>query len=236
MITTVLIDLDGTLLPMDQHQFLEAYYNLFTTRCKKEGIDTSVALNALNRGINSMLNNGGEESNERRFWEAFRATISNEERDWATLFDQFYSIDFPKLQQVVKRTSVAKELIELLKEKKIRVVLATTPLFPRTATLQRVGWAGLKEEDFELITTYEEFTYAKPHLGYYQEIVAMLEVEPSNCLMIGNDIVEDMGVIEMGMKHYLVTDCLINRNSVDLSVYQKGSLEEALLFCNQIGR
>ena len=51
------------------------------------------------------------------------------------------------------------------KEKGYQLVLATM-LFSQEATLARIEWAGLNKNDFVLITTYEDFHYAKPNLGY----------------------------------------------------------------------
>ncbi len=40
--------------------------------------------------------------------------------------------------------------------------------------------------------------------------------------MIGNDVQEDMGVAELGMQVYLVTDDLINATGEDISQWPQG--------------
>ena len=51
-------------------------------------------------------------------------------------------------------------------------------------------WAGLKPEDFELYTTYENTGYCKPNPKYYQDILERLDLTAQECMMVGNDIYE----------------------------------------------
>ncbi|MCR5720084.1 MAG: HAD-IA family hydrolase, partial [Lachnospiraceae bacterium] len=113
-----------------------------------------------------------------------------------------------------------------------KVILATNPLFPRTAVLSRMGWAGVKEEDFEHITTYENSTYAKPNPGYYTEILEKINANPEECLMVGNDAVEDTAAKKAGIDVFILTDCLINPNNEDINELPHGSFEDLGEFLN----
>ena len=117
----------------------------------------------------------------------------------------------------------------------MRVALATNPIFPATATQSRIRWAGLDPEDFELCTTYENIGFCKPNPAYYMEITRRLGVRPEECLMVGNDVTEDMVAAEIGMQVFLLTDCLINRERKDISMYLHGSFDQLidLLACRQ---
>ena len=44
--------------------------------------------------------------------------------------------------------------------------------------------------------------------------------------MVGNDTRDDMIASELGMKVYLVTDYLINKENKDIDLYPHGSLEQ----------
>lgn len=44
--------------------------------------------------------------------------------------------------------------------------------------------------------------------------------------MVGNDVSEDMITEKLGMKVFLLTDCLINKNEKDISAYPHGSFPE----------
>lgn len=43
--------------------------------------------------------------------------------------------------------------------------------------------------------------------------------------MVGNDVKEDMIAESLGMKVFLLTDCLINREGQDISRYRHGSFD-----------
>jgi FMN phosphatase YigB (HAD superfamily) len=80
------------------------------------------------------------------------------------------------------------------------------------------------------VTTYEDFHYAKPNLGYYRQILQLLGKKASSCLMVGNDVEEDMVAQGLGMDVYLVTDYLINNKNKDIASYRTGSLEDLATF------
>ena len=44
--------------------------------------------------------------------------------------------------------------------------------------------------------------------------------------MVGNDVGEDMVTEQLGMKTFLLTDCLINKAGVDISKYPHGGFAE----------
>ena len=48
-------------------------------------------------------------------------------------------------------------------------------------------------------------------------------------IMVGNDVGEDMIAEKIGLKVFLVTDCLIDRGA-DITVYDRGSLDELMEF------
>ena len=114
------------------------------------------------------------------------------------------------------------ELIEKLKARGIRCVLATNPVFPGSATYQRIGFAGLEKEDFAYITVFENSSFCKPNPAYYREIMAKLNLTAEECLMVGNDAHEDVAAKEAGLPVFLLTDCLINSKNVDLDPIPHG--------------
>ena len=148
--------------------------------------------------------------------------------------DEFYRNEFVGAKAACGFTSKVAEVIKLLKEKDIRVVLATNPIFPAVATENRMGWAGLSPEDFEFYTTYESCRFCKPNPKYYEDIVEKLGVDAKKCLMVGNDVEEDMIAETLGMKVFLLTDCLINKESADISAYPHGDFEELIKFLQDV--
>ena len=119
-----------------------------------------------------------------------------------------------------------------LKSKGYRLIVATNPLFPEIATMSRIQWSGLDSHLFDEITTYEDYHYAKPNIKYYQEILEKFNIDPKDCLMVGNDAQEDLVVRELGIPTYLITDHLIDRSNGNYQSDYQGTMEEFLSFIN----
>ena len=100
----------------------------------------------------------------------------------------------------------------------------------------RNGWsaAGLNPEDFRLVTTYENSRFSKPNPRYYEDLLTQLGVAPEECLMIGNDADEDMIAESLGMKVFLLTDHLINRNGADISAYPNGNFSDLISYIDSL--
>ena len=109
-----------------------------------------------------------------------------------------------------------------------QVALATNPIFPSVATESRIRWAGLEPENFALVTTYENSTHCKPNPAYFSDVAESLGLAPESCLMVGNDAREDTAAEQVGMKVFLLTDCLINKDGKDISAYPQGSFEQLM--------
>lgn len=227
-IKAVLFDLDGTLLPMDQNQFVKAYFQLLAVKLAPRGYEPKQLVDAIWAGTAAMVKNTGRQNNEAAFWEKFTEIYGEKAKEDLPLFEEFYRQEFAGAKAACGFNSKAAETIALVKEKELRVALATNPIFPAVATESRICWAGLEPEDFELYTTYENARYCKPNLRYYQDIVDQMDLRPEECMMVGNDVAEDMVVQALGMQVFLLTDCLINSEQKDISAYPNGGFPELL--------
>ncbi|MBR1566518.1 MAG: HAD hydrolase-like protein, partial [Oscillospiraceae bacterium] len=72
----------------------------------------------------------------------------------------------------------------------------------------------------------ENSSTCKPNPAYYREILQKRGLRPEECLMVGNDVDEDMVAETLGMKVFLLTDCLINKNGGDLSCWAHGGFDD----------
>ena len=223
---TILFDLDGTLLPMpDQEVFLKAYMKGLAAKVAPYGYEPRKLIDAVLMGTGMVMKNNGEETNEKVFWRAFCGVFGEQALDHLPVFEDFYRNEFQQVSGTCGCDARAAKLIAALKEKGYRLVLATNPLFPAVATNSRIRWAGLNPEDFELVTTYENASFCKPNPQYYAQITEKLGLDPAQCLMVGNDVGEDMIAEKLGMRTFLLTDCLINRVGGDIERYPHGSFE-----------
>ena len=227
MIDTVLFDLDGTLLPMDQDEFVHTYMSLLAKSLEPHGYEPKHLVAAVWAGTRAMVENTGESTNEEVFWEKFCHIFGEDARKDEPLFEEFYATDFGHARRVCGFDPAAAEVVAMLKKKGIRVALATNPLFPAIATRQRIRWAGLRSEDFGLITTYENSCRCKPNPDYYRDVLAELGVEPEQCIMVGNDVDEDiLPARQVGMKTFLLTHSLLNRKERSLEDIHRGGFAE----------
>lgn len=233
-IKAILFDLDGTLLPMDQDEFVKEYFKLLAARLVPLGYEPKKLVDSIWAGTAAMVKNDGSCLNEAAFWNAFCEIYGENAIKDKEIFDAFYSEEFGKVQAVCGYTPEAKAVVELAKENGRCVVLATNPIFPAIATENRMQWAGISKEDFAYFTTYENSCYSKPNPKYYLEILEKIECNPKECLMIGNDVAEDMIAESLGMKVFLLTDCLINKRNADISGYAKGGFMELKEFLKDI--
>lgn len=221
-VKTVLFDLDGTLLPMDQEAFVHDYTKRLAMYMAPYGYDPRLLIKALWAGTGAMVKNDGSRTNEDVFWQVFCTVVGKDARADEPVFETFYHTEFQKARASCGFAPEAAETVRRLKERGIRVVLATNPLFPAVATQSRIRWAGLTPEDFELYTTYEHCCFCKPNPAYYQEILDKLGCVGTECAMVGNDVGEDMAAEALGMKTFLLTDCLINQTEAPITNWPHG--------------
>ena len=230
MITTILFDLDGTLLPMDQDVFVGTYLKGLATTAAPYGYEPSEFAKAVMLGTKAMVKNDGKQTNEVAFWNALADIYGEKIKSQTHIFDEFYRTDFQKISEVCGNTPKAAEVTRIAKNLGFRVALATNPLFPIIATESRIKWTGLDPKDFEVFTSFETSHFCKPNLEYYKEVCDTIGVSPKECLMVGNDVSEDMIAKQLGMKVFLLTDYMINKENKDISSYSHGSFDELVAY------
>ena len=229
-VTAILFDLDGTLLPMDQDDFIESYFSNLAAKAATKGYQPDALIDTVWAGTAAMVKNDGTKTNEAVFWELFAAKYGGDALNDIPFFEEFYRTDFQKAKELCGFAPMTKDIVHSLKARGLRVILATNPLFPAIATESRIRWAGLEPDDFELYTTYENSRHCKPNPEYYKDIMAELNLTAEECVMVGNDVGEDMIAEKLGMKVFLLTDCLINRKNEDISKYPHGGFDELKVF------
>ena len=234
MIKNVLFDLDGTLLPMDMKAFQKSYFGNIAKTLAPLGYAPQDTVFGVLRGVERMTANDGIETNETRFWEGFSEVLGADVREKTeAVLDRYYREQFDAERANCMIASESAETIRLLKDKGYRVVLATNPLFPQIATQKRIRWVGLEPEEFEVYTSYEDWHYCKPNPKYFAEVCERLELDPAECLMVGNDVQEDMVAEQLGMQVFLMPACLINRNDADYARYPQGDFRDLLRFVEE---
>lgn len=230
MINTILFDLDGTLLPFDQKDFIKAYFGQIGKCFAKMGLDPKRACECVWTGTNAMTSNDGTQLNCDAFWSAFAESYGGIDTEQLMVIqgqtDSFYSNDFDLVKSVVRKTCASATIVKKLARAGYTVALATNPIFPPEAVETRLSWVGLRSRDFAYVTHYKNSVCCKPSPDYYNGILKKIDRRPEQCLMVGNSVPEDMCARGMGMKIYLVNEFLENPDNQDTTDYLQGTIED----------
>lgn len=218
---------------MDQEEFTRGYFKLLAEKFALYGYEKKKLIESVWAGTAAMVGNNGVCSNEEVFWKRFADIYGEKAVTDKSLFEEFYEKEFAGAKVYCGYNPKAAKAVQKIKKMGLRLALATNPIFPAVATETRIRWAGLEPSDFELYTTYENIGFCKPNPAYYWEIIDRLKVNPKECLMVGNDVTEDMAAREIGMRVYLLTDCLINKERKDINQFPRGSYHKMLKFIKE---
>ena len=224
-----MFDLDGTLLRFVQDEFIHVYFTGLKKVFAGLELDPDTAVKGIWAGTKAMMLNDGMMLNTKRFWLTFSDFLGIRGERLKTIeeaCDNFYSNEFNNVKVVVHHSDIPKRLVHNMAAKGYTVVLATNPLFPLCAVVTRLFWIGLKPQDFKLITSYENSSFCKPNLAYYREVLGKIDKTPEQCFMVGNCPAEDMCAGELGMETFLVTDFMENEAGLDISVFNRGTIED----------
>lgn len=227
MIKTVLFDLDGTLLPFVQDEFIKLYFGGLCRKLAPLGYEADKLVKVVWKGTGAMIKNDGSKSNEAAFWEVFRASFPGLP-DAESLCGEFYTNEFDGVKACLKYVPDHKPMMERLKAAGLEIVLATNPIFPMCAQEVRMSWCGLSKSDFLYVTSYENSSYCKPEPKYFTELLGKINREPSECVMIGNSVQEDiLSVEQLGIKSFFADEFPENPEGADVSRFNRGSIADA---------
>lgn len=230
MISAVMFDLDGTLLPFVQDEFVKLYFKGLCKKLAPLGYDPDKLVKVVWKGTEAMIRNDGSQKNCAAFWEVFHTAFPGMP-DAEPLCDDFYTKEFDEVKGCLKFTPNHKPVIERLKAAGLNVILATNPIFPMCAQETRMSWCGLSGSDFSYVTSYENSSYCKPNPKYFTELLGKIGIEPRECVMIGNSVREDiLSVEKLDIKSFFVDEFAENPEGLDVSGFKKGSIEDAEKF------
>lgn len=230
MIKLVMFDLGGTLMMSDEDFFTKMYFKLLTDKMKDHGYEADDLVNAVWGALKAIATSGGKVKNELAFWDSLSAYYGERlERD-RVFFDEFYDTEFDKLVVTGMPIKGANDVVKQVKAMGIKTALTTNPLFPKMAIEKRLSWSGCDKANFDYMTTLENSSYMKPHPKYFLEVAQTLGVEPSECLVVGNDVSDDMVAEKNGMQVFLVNYNISNKKGLDASCYPQGNFDDLIMF------
>jgi len=226
MIKCVLFDLDGTLLPLNHDEFAREYFRHIGEQVGKVVAPNKFISQLLSSTEAMVKSTDKTKTNQQVFFEDFLPRIGVAQEILLPLIDEFYETGFALVKSTTQCNADARRVVMAVSECGLDVVVATNPILPVSAVKQRLVWAGVGDIDFKLVTSYEHCHFCKPHTEYYREIAERIGLLPEECMMVGNDVEEDLASAQVGMITYLVTDCLLNSKNIDIKADYTGTLHE----------
>ena len=202
-VTTLLLDLDGTLLDIEMRMFLEAYFPLAARRFGALA-DTPRITQLLAEAARALFDaRDGERTVGSVFLETLAPGVGCTPAEVRDTFAAFYRDEFEGLGRLAHPIPGARAFVERALRLGYELVLATNPVFFLDPIRARVRWAGLADVPFALITSAENMCWTKPHLGYYRQVLALTGRRPEQCLMVGDDPRQDMAAKGAGLATWL---------------------------------
>jgi len=201
--TTLLLDLDGTLLDVEMRGFLEAFFPLAAARFGGPG-ETRRISEAMMAAARAMMEaRDGARTVDLVFLESLAPEIGRAPAEVRAEFAAFYREEFERLHRLVRPLPGARAFVVGALGLGCELVLATNPVFFLDPIRARLRWAGLDDVPFALVTGAELMFWTKPHRGYYRQILAMIGRRPEECLMVGDDPRMDMAAKDAGIATWL---------------------------------
>lgn len=225
----IMTDMDGTLLPLKQDEFIVKYFSEIARLFCEKGYDGKKIVKAIQAGSYKMFENDGTHTNEEVFMDTFSMAAQMDADAAMPIFDELYEHRFDLIKgDLAHKNPFIDEIVGLIREKSQYAVVATQPVFPITAAGVRLKWAGTDISRFDMVTSYDVSSYCKPNVGYYKEIMERFDAAPEETLMIGNDVAEDiLPCKELGADTFLLTECLID-HGMDITNLRHGGYAELI--------
>jgi len=231
---TLLLDLDDTLLGNEMNSFLPVYLTQLSRNFPQ--VSTDRFIKKLMAATQAMVQkNDPRQTLEQAFDQVFYSSLQVEKKDVIDTLERFYAEEFGKLSYLTQRRPEAIQLVNQAFANGINVVIATNPIFPRSAIQHRLSWAGIGDLPFSLVTSFENFHFAKPNPAYFAEILAQLGCPEQPAAMVGNSLEDDLlPAALLGIPGFLVTDQPVSL-PVDLAAtIQQGPLEAVWPWVQQV--
>ena len=212
-VKAMLFDLDGTLLNVEMDAYISGYvhelarhFSDLANRCRFADAVVSTAFDLLKA-------DRGEQTMEELFLELIEARLGIDGDVFRSRLEDFYRDGLHHLAPLVRSFPLARRILRHCFDSGLRVIIATNPVFPRPVVDARLKWGQLDDFPYDLITSYENCRFCKPHRQYFVDILQSQGLKAEQTIMVGNDTEFDLPAQQAGLTTFLLDTCLIDRHN-----------------------
>lgn len=197
----ILFDLDGTLVDSSKTLFLlQNTYSLYIRFAKLFGPVRAISI--VRDSINAMLdnNNNTTVTNYERLLQVCEIESGVSKALIEPELESFYTRDFLNWSGYFTAVPFAKEFVEKAKDSNKKLYVWTNPIWPEFNVKKRLEWGGFNSADFIGITHSKNSVGCKPNIEYFANSLKLFQLDPQNCLLIGDSAIKDSPAEQVGIK------------------------------------
>jgi HAD superfamily hydrolase (TIGR01549 family) len=228
MIKAVLLDLDDTLIISQTAAMFPSYLRALGLAGQDFMSGHQFSEHVVQAYLQALDEYDPAQTLVNRFFAKFGSLINSNDAALRAFFDEFYSSRYAEVvRKFVAPQPEAHSLVTWLRTQGYRLVVATNPAMPESTIVERLAQGGLSPSDFELLTTLENMHFGKPQPEYFEEILARLDLEAGEAIMVGDDWENDIApALAAGLSTFWLTEDLGLHSEENLHVDGHGSFTQ----------
>ena len=202
-VTTVLWDLDGTLVGFHRRTF-QVLMPMVAAAVFADLLPPWRFPGALKDILPHVRANAAEDTNHELLVRLIAERVGCGHDHIDARLRRLTGSGFPLLRRCFYPQPRAGELVGELAARGLRQVVATNPLWPLDTVLARLAWGRIDAGWFAFIASGESMSRSKPRVGYYSELLDLLGLHAHECVMIGNDARNDSPASALGIRVFVL--------------------------------
>lgn len=231
----VLFDLDGTLLQVEMREFIPAYIDGLARHFSDVALRYTFGRTIRDAIAALLTSDHGSATNEELFVGVLKYRFGIDANLFGERLARYCADGLADLQPLIRPLPIARQILLRCFERGLKVVVATNPVFPRSVVDARLRWGGIDDFPFDLVTSFENSRYCKPHSGYFLDVLGELGLAPEECLMVGNDTEHDLGARAAGIPTFLVDTWMVDRSAGNFVTDFRGGHLDLFQFLGRVG-